>query len=819
MSKKNLSAYHSLEWSILTTELASYCQTEEGTQRAGDKNALLDCNAIKERWASVVPLLELRKQGYSPPIGELKSIYPISKAAKKGQVLDGEQLLVVGSLLESVHRISSFTSDLGNRCATLEKVRENIYEIKGLKREIEKAIDEAGIINDTASKELFDLRKQKRSLKRRIEQNLQQLQTQKPWETYLQDTYFTVRDERYVLPVRLDARARVPGTIVDTSEGGQTLLVEPKSLQHLNDLAQDLEVSEKIEMLRILRVLSNEVAANNIALEMNYETLIYLDELNAEATLALQLDASPITLCSTPEIALKDARHPFVKKEDGGKTVANDIQLQDPNRILVISGPNAGGKTVVLKTVGLLILMAKAGLLIPADSSSRLYLFDQIFIDMGDNQSLAASLSTFSGHLHNIKSILEHARETDLVLLDELAVGTEPRTGAAIARAVMEALAEQTRGFVTTHYEDLKCIALEDKRFCNGSMAYSLDQFKPMYKLNLNIPGQSFAIELATQIGLPGSLVERAKLLRGAEVSVLDKAVSELIKAKEKTATAEREALEEKERAQSAAAHWNQEAELAREQRARIADKLKNQFDEKLNEIKEKVDKSLNQLKETLIQNNKLSGNRGTANWAQHKHDLRVSLNKHKEELEGMVGSYAVESSSPSPGKKVDYASLREGDQVYVKALKNVGTVVKLGPSPEERIEVKVGSLKLKTDIDEIRLTSASKRQFKPNARKTRKKTTTENPNPAPFVLQSASTTVDLRGLDVDAALEQTWRSIDSAVLRGERALFLLHGHGNDRLKNAIRKALGENCPYRLRFTPGDPADGGDGVTLVYFDE
>ena len=325
-----------------------------------------------------------------------------------------------------------------------------------------------------------------------------------------------------------------------------------------------------------MRELSRLVSEAGEALISDYEGLVFLDELSAEAQLACELEAGPVRLVEEPVVALYQARHPLMPSGKGGQVVPNDIVLQKDQDVLIISGPNAGGKTVVLKTVGMLVLMAKAGLQVPAEPESELYPFDRIFIEMGDAQSLSASLSTFSGHIQGLLPVVAGGRQGDLVLLDELAVGTEPQMGAAIAQAIVEELAERRcKTLVTTHYDSLKGLAVSQKGCRNASMEYSLASFCPTYRLILDVPGQSYGIELASQIGMPAALVQRAADLRGASISALEDAVSRLMQARDKARSAEEEALRAKKEAEASKARWDHEVMLLDRNRKKAVEGMK----------------------------------------------------------------------------------------------------------------------------------------------------------------------------------------------------------------------------------------------------
>lgn len=817
-----------LEWGLLTEKLAQYCQSPEGAERSRAKRPNLEAPEILKRWEQARPITDLYRQGYRAPIGDIEPVAPLIKAVGLGQVLDGSQLRGILRLLVAVKKVYAFSQDFSTRCETLQGFKNRLVLLSPLLKAIEKAVDEDGALLDQASPELSRIRNQQRGLKKKIEQKLKQVLNDSSWDLYLQDDFFTTRAERYVVPVKLDGRGRVPGSIVDTSDSGQTLFIEPAVIGPMNQALQDLELSEKLEIIRILRELSQKVCEGGDALLSNYEELIFLDELSAEGQFACEQDAVPVQLSENPVICLKNARHPLVKTPSGGAPVPNFISLNQDHHVLIISGPNAGGKTVVLKTLGMLVLMAKAGLQLPADSDSELFLFEQIFIEMGDSQSLTASLSTFSGHIQGLKPIVETAGAGDLILLDELAVGTEPNTGAAIAQAILEHLASlKAKALVTTHYDNLKSLAVKNSAFRNASMEYSLANYKPTYKLILDVPGQSYGLELASQIGLPETLISRARSLRGASVSALDDAVGQLMKARDQARLAEEEMLSARKEAEAGKARWDHDVMLLERNRKKSLEAMKMKFEKDLSKFRQDFDHWQSDVKKIRkeLQKGTYSPDVLSEKLAQGKQAGKNLLNAGEETSRQLVGRQDSEKSKKAevPGRLVDFSVLKVSDLVWITPMSRSGKVLKLGQSRQDKIEVEAGAMKLRVDFKDLRLISTSITSIKPAKKSVpgSKKSPQSSGSSAPedtVIFQTSGNTVDLRGMEVDEALEKTWRFLDAGVMRGEPALILIHGHGTDTLKSSIRKALKNQCPYDITFQSGDRSQGGDGVTVVIFE-
>ena len=843
-----------LEWPALTTLLAAWTQTDDGRTRCLDLVPDLATDAVRTQWTEVSSIRDVVRLGNRAPIGTVVPLAGVFKAASVGHVLTGVDFRAVFDLLQSVRRVHAFATEMSAKSSTLRRLRGQIYPLPNLAAAIEKTCAPNGSLLDTASPELQRLRKLKLSLTRHIEEQIKRLLRETEVEAYIQDDFFTMRSERYVIPMRLDGRGRIKGSIIDTSESGQTLFIEPAAITPLNEELLELDLAEKLEILRIFRDLTNDVAAELTVLRGNYDTIIELDFLQAHAQLAVQLDAGPVELLDQPGVDLRSARHPLILKypldAEGNPdsnparalltAIGSHIGLEPEQTCLVVSGPNAGGKTVVLKTVGILHLMARAGMLIPADAKSRMFLFENFFVEMGDGQSLAASLSTFSGHMLGLKPIVERAGPRDLVLLDELAVGTEPQTGAAIGQAILESLAARRATCVaTTHFDNLKSLPVSDPRFRNGAMEYSLTNMQPTYKLLLDVPGQSHGIELARQMGIPDSIVDRATTLRGGSLSALDAAVTQLMTARDAARERERELNVAKLEADAERARWETEREMLAEARRKASRQVAERYESELTNLRVELDEASRQMRETWRGVQK-AGADATDDQRQTFLDHKARATKLTKDFESRLGELGAESGAGKsrealPGFPCSFADLAIGVEVHVLPVKKSGAVVKVGASAEEPIEVQVGIIKLRVPLHDLRLLRASAQGPAPRSTQTQPARTAPQSNATQgsagkssskdqpetrdaaigFVLQTPTNTVDLRGKEREEGLEVAMRFLDKAVLRGEPAIIVIHGYGTGSLKTAVRRALELDCPYDVRFRPGEANEGGDGVTVI----
>jgi len=809
-----------LEWPLLAAKLANYAQTIEGRQICLAVSPNRTPDDVTNRWREVTALRDIARQGYTAPIGELNSPLSVFKAAEKGQILEGQDLRQIYDILFATKKVLGFTTSFAPKSSLLQKIRGHLAPLPTLFQMIEKTVGADGLLKDDASPELSEIRKLKTNLRKRIEESLNRLIATPEISEYLQDTYYTVRNEKYVIPIRLDGRGRIKGHIVDTSDSGQTLFLEPTSIAQMNQDLHDLDVAEKLEIIRIFRDLSAAVSKELDALKINYETLIELDVKTAEASLAVAIDAGATEISNQPCLNLIAARHPLIKTAEGRTAEPNTIELgtdeAGKQSVLIVSGPNAGGKTVVLKTTGLIHLMAKAGLLLPVEPRSKIYFFDRIFLEMGDSQNITANLSTFSGHLMGLKPILESAASQDLVLLDELATGTEPQTGSAIAQSILEHLATKNVTTVaTTHFDRLKGLALADKRYRNASMEYAVSTYRPTYKLILDVPGQSYGLELATQIGLPHEIIERASQVRGTEHSALDDAISSLQIARQESEVLRTQLNKEILEAQAAKARWTEECKLLEEQRAKAARSIAAKIETEVDSLRTEFHDRSKELKE-IVKEIRTGGAEPEAGY-----EKRRQTEAKLRDLEKTVSSLSSTGAHVElPGVPLSEAELREGINVYVLPLKREGIIIKVGPTSSDPIDVQVGIIKVRVGLLDLRKTRGSNTETsrpKPGESKAKSSLNpaAQKPELPEFVPQTTANTLDLRGSDPESAVEKTLNFIDRCMRIDERYAVIIHGHGSDRLKNAIRSMLRTNCPYNITYRSGANNEGGDGVTVI----
>jgi DNA mismatch repair protein MutS2 len=792
-----------LDWALLLKEIAGHCQTDQGRVKVESLKPDLDGNQVRERWADTLSLKNLIEQGYAAPVGFIPELKGIFRALSIGQILDGNHLRDISTLLTSTKFVHGFSSDFSLKARVLEKWRAGLMPSPKLLQEIDRSVGVDGDILDDASKELDQIRRHKRHLMQRILDKIKQHLNEHKIADYLQDDFFTIRHDKYVIPIKIDGRGRVEGNIIDASSSGQTLFIEPPSISTMNLQIGEVELSERLEVIRILKDLSTKAAKELDLLRQNYDLLIELDFLSSLAKIAHHWNCEAPELTLAPVLNLYSARHPLLRPHSG-PTIPNDILLSEDQKVLIVSGPNAGGKTVALKTVAIIHIMAKSGLLLPLSASSSIFLFENVFLELGDGQSLSANLSTFSSHLLGLKPIVEQCSMKDLVLLDEIAVGTEPNTGAAIAQAIVEELmVRKSICIVTTHYERLKILALNDPKLRNASMEYGMANFRPTFKLILDVPGQSYGLELAQQTGLPRHIIERANSLKGISSNQIDVAVAELSKVKLRNDQLNQELQLQILEAEATKERWDREVALLEQSRTKAVKNIAIKFENELEKHRSQIEEATENLK-------KVAKEVGNTNFGtQEKSSARTSLNEFKSALTSPA------QVSHLPGLVAKFEDLAVGDKVFVIPLQKQGNVLKGASSPKDSYDILVGIIKVRANLDELRLIQKlSPSKITPILNRTTdaKSEFSEERK----VFQTASNTCNLRGLSGDEAISRSLKFIDLLTLKGEPSAVLVHGFGTSAVKNAIRKALKNNCPYNIFSRPGFPEEGGEAVTIVF---
>ncbi|MDL2280814.1 endonuclease MutS2 [Selenomonadales bacterium OttesenSCG-928-I06] len=733
----------------------------------------------------------LMNNGYDIPLGGISDIRESLKRAELGAVLDASELLKIGLNLSAAKNIKNFFNKipLELQMPILTILAEEIFLLNELENTIESAIDDNGTVKDSASKELSSLRRNIRQAQNQVKDKIDNILRSTEYQKYFQDTLVTMRGDRYVIPIKQEYKHNFPGIIHDQSASGATVFIEPMAVVNLNNNLKQMMLAEKQEVERILRLLSTQVGQHAEKIATNLEILADLDFIFAKAKLARKINATKPILSDKGYLNLIAARHPLLGKD---QVVPTDVYLGRDFDILLITGPNTGGKTVTLKTVGLFCLMVKAGLFIPAKTDSIMPIFENIFADIGDEQSIEQSLSTFSSHMTNIVSILNKAKENDLILIDEIGAGTDPSEGAALAMSILEYIKEQKiKAIATTHYSELKTFAYTRDRVENASVEFDLETLRPTYKLLIGTPGSSNAFYISKSLGLNEDLIERAGSLLNKEHADFEKILS---------------SLEEQKRKYTEKLNEIELTEIELNKRVqKISQKeldLKDRQDKAVQKAKEEAAEILRKARyetENLITTLKAQASEDDAKKRQKMiDDTRKTLRNLKDDL--ISDDDIVNSSGERP------INIEPGDNVYIKTLSQKGEVVLVS---ENDVLVQIGQLKINVALEACQLLNKNQKNLAISSLSSEKK----NRNNLK-IASSISRQIDIRGLTVEEAVLELDRYIDQALLSNLNEVLIIHGKGTGSLRKGIKTYL-EQHPKIKSNRIADLNEGGMGATLA----
>ncbi len=719
----------------------------------------------------------------SPGFGGLYNMTGAARRAEAGAVLTTLELLRVAALL----RVIRSTVEWRSKCESVETVLDMRFGAlmpnKFLETKITSCILSEDEIADNASPTLADIRRKIAATSARIRERLDKIIHSASMQKYLQDSIVTMRGGRFVIPVKAEFRSNISGLVHDTSSSGSTVFIEPMSVVEANNDIRVLQSKEKAEIERILAEISAEVGAYADNISGSYEILTELDVIFAKANLAYSMKASVPLLNDKGRILLKKARHPLIP---GDKVVPTDIELGISFDTLVITGPNTGGKTVTLKTVGLLSVMAMCGMMIPAYDNSEISVFDKVLSDIGDEQSIEQSLSTFSAHITNIVRILSLADEKSLVLIDELGAGTDPVEGAALAEAILEQLRAQKAEIVsTTHYAEIKSYALETEGVENACCEFDVTTLSPTYRLLIGMPGKSNAFSISERLGMNETIVNRARELVSTENTKFESVVSKLEKS--------RSELEEKLcEAEKLKAQAQQELEKAKEVEERARRDQKNEIELARAQAENIIAKARTQVYDLLDEMESIRKRREIT--AEERAKLRADIRNMENAADPVEKRSNDEYVLPRP--------LVKGDRVLIFDIDKEGTVLEIG---KDSVLVQSGIIKTRVRLDNVRLLKQEKVKLPKRSvtRTVRRDTKT-----------TAATEIDVRGETALDAIADVDMAIDTAVMQGLHQITIIHGKGTGVLRREIQKHL-KTHPLIRSYRLGVFGEGEAGVTIA----
>ncbi|MGX4686794.1 endonuclease MutS2 [Vagococcus sp. JNUCC 83] len=782
-----------LEFDKVKQMLSQYIVTKPGLDhvnelRASHKHEAIEDNLMETEDGMTV----LRLRGGIPMPG-LENIKPHMKRIEIGAMLNGLELAQVGRVLTTVLEIQRFFDDLKDADIELHRVyewSEKMIALPDLAKTIKRSIDEDGHVTDEASTELKQIRQSIRRSEQAVREQLDGILGGKN-SNYLSDTIVTMRNDRYVIPVKSEYRSHFGGVVHDQSASGQTVFVEPRQVVELNNRLRQHQIAERKEIERILAELSNELAPYRHDILQNAFVLGKLDFINSKALFAKQLKAVVPRVSQDKDVYLKQARHPLI---DETIVVPNDIVIGKDYQAVVITGPNTGGKTITLKTLGLLQLMGQAGLPIPVDEESSIGIFSNIYADIGDEQSIEQNLSTFSSHMTNIVSILDNLDSDSLVLFDELGAGTDPQEGAALAISILDKVGEiGAYVMATTHYPELKVYGYNRANTINASMEFDVDTLSPTYHLLIGIPGRSNAFEISKRLGLSPEIIEQSKQIIDGESQDLNDMISDLENQRKMTET---EYLEMRHYADEAEIlyHDLKEAyELFFTEREKEMNKAKKEANDIISNAQEESEKMIKNIRQMQLR----TGN----NQAVKEHEL-IEV---KSSLENLKHDETHLKKNKVLKKAKEKKSFKAGDDVLVEAFGQRGTLIeKVG---NKEWQVQLGILKMNVSEDGMTRIAPEKES------KMRVSTVKSDSGGS---RQSVSTQLDLRGKRYEDAIAEVDQYIDAALLAGYPQVTIVHGRGTGALKQGVQDYLKNNRRVKkYNFAPGN--QGGDGATIVSF--
>lgn len=784
MNEKSLRV---LEFNKVKENLKKYVHTSAAKDLITELKPYDNLYEVKEHLEETEEAFRLIvKKGAAP----FEGIYDVREAisrAGKGSTLIPEQLLKIAQILRSSRNFTEYIShkeeEEGYR--VLEDICEGITPLKRIEDKIFNAIIGDDEISDRASEKLYSLRKALKDKNSSIKDKINSLVRAN--SSYLQENLYTIRGDRYVIPVKAEHKGSVPGLVHDQSSSGATLFIEPMGLVNLNNEIKELKLKEKAEIERILSELSREIYHNIKQVETNANIIWELDFIFGKAKYASELDAVKPVVNDEGIIDVIAARHPLINRD---MVVANDFYLGNDFNSLVITGPNTGGKTVTIKTIGLIQLMALSGLLIPARENSVVAFFKEVFADIGDEQSIEQNLSTFSSHMTNIVNIIDNADESSLVIFDELGAGTDPTEGAALAISILENLRKRgCRIVATTHYSELKGYALKTVGVENASVEFDVETLRPTYRLLIGVPGKSNAFEISRRLGLPAYIIEDAKGNISQDTLEFENLIKTL-----------------------------QEKNIIAEKNARESQNLKNQLQKSKLEYDEKFDK-LKNTREKIMQEAQIEAKRILKNAKVEVDEIikevkklesegystsRQKLEEQKQKLKGKLNSIEEKQLIQEQNKGIKLEKVTPGMEVLLVTLNQKVTVLSEVDKKGE-VQVQAGIMKINVKLENLRKIEGAK-PTKDERRQAKKE--------LKLKMANVDTSIDLRGMDSEEAVYVTDKYLDDAYMAGLGEVTIIHGKGTGVLRKSITEMLRRH-PHVKTSRIGSYAEGGTGVTVA----
>lgn len=787
----NNKALKTLEYNKITDRLASHASSEPGIKLCRDLQPMMDMDEINSALKQTSDAVSRIFRHGSISFAGLKDIRPLTKALEVGSALGMSELLDICSLLKVAAGARRYGVSEDEAADSLSGMFNAVYDIADVRREIERCILSEDEIADDASAELKNIRRQMRICTERIRTELNSMLNGSD-RTYLQEAVITTRGGRYCIPVKAEYKSQVPGMVHDQSKAGSTFFIEPMSVVRLNNEIREYEVKESEEIAKILASLSAMAGNYTAELDADYDILSQLDFIFAKAKLSFEYKGSEPIMNTRGYINIRKGRHPLI---DSRKVVPIDVSIGDEYSELIITGPNTGGKTVTLKTIGLFSLLGQSGLHIPAADNSELTVFNDIFADIGDEQSIEQSLSTFSSHMKNIIEILAKADSNSLVLFDELCAGTDPTEGAALAISILTSLHKlRVTTVATTHYSELKIFALSTEGVQNACCEFDVATLAPTYRLLIGIPGKSNAFAISGKLGLPQYIIDDAKESLASEDVAFEDVISDLEKSR---VTIEREKLELEE--------YKKEVEDLKNQLKAKNERLDERSDNILQKAREEASAILREAKETAddaIRKLNKANAAGMSVAELEKQRQRIKDNINKVDKGRVLKSQA-------PARQHKASDFHIGDRVHVASLNLDGTVHTL-PNQKGELNVTIGIMNYNVNMSDLTIIeeASEMRKLKQKSSGIGKLKMSKT--------ASISPEINLIGMTSDEAIMTLDKYLDDAFLSHISPVRIVHGKGSGILRNAVHNYL-KRQKHVKSFRLGSFGEGDYGVTIVEF--
>lgn len=775
-----------LEYAKVIMQLSGYTVSNLGNAKVKEIQPEIAQDKVERMLEETDDAVKVLRLKGGIPLASFHDVRASIKRMEIGAILSGEELIQIGQLIKGMHEIINFFSDLNKeeiRLLHLYGLIDQLVELPELQRRIYATLTESGFVLDDASPTLRGIRTSISQTESNAREKLNSI-VRGSQSKHLTDSIITMRNDRFVIPVKAESRNVFGGVVHDQSASGQTLFVEPQSVLDLNNKLKRLESEEKYEVDRILSALSAEILPYSAEILANLNLLIDLDVIQAKARYARELKATRPIVSKENVIALYSARHPLISEDE---IVANDIVLGENYKTIVVTGPNTGGKTVILKTLGLLQMMGQSGLYLPVEEDSSIGVFNHILSDIGDEQSIEQSLSTFSSHLTTIVSILEVIDSNSLVLFDELGAGTDPQEGAALAISILDHIgAVGSYAMITSHYPELKLYGYNRPQTMNASMEFDIDTLSPTYKFKMGVPGRSNAFEIAKRLGLNSDIIDTARALMTSESQSVDEMIQDL-NDKQQEAESYSNALRQRLLdAQRLHSDLKREFEDYQSDKEKLMEKAKQEANEIVESTKRKADNIIEDIRQKQLENPSGHGVK------EHEFiDAQSQLSGLKYEDELLKQNKVLK-------KQKEKIKLKIGQSVKVQSFGQQGVLVE---KVDDEWVVQMGMLKMKLPEDDLIVTEEEKE----------KKTTTYTGS-----ISTVGMEVDLRGERVDAALSRLSQYLDSALLSNYQKVTVIHGHGTGAVRSAVHEALKKH-PRVKKYETAPANQGGTGATIVSF--